>query len=475
MIKMFKLDFVPGAASWVYDPKHDIPLVAVSDANSSKIYIFDAITLDKHGVVKTIEVHSTPVTAMRYNVTSNVVISADSEGIVEYWSPSTPNGDIPAGTTKFQFKSETSLFTFAEKKAVVYNICVSKDGSLFATTSSDMIVRIFRFATGKLIRAYDESLEQANRVQRSTAPVNPYKLDNIDFGRRSAVEKELLKSPRARLINVVFDETGNFIIYPTILGIKIVNIKSNQVKRLLGKVENTDRFLSVALYQGRPRVNIYSPIPETEDDPTVVCAAFKKNRFFLFSRREPDEESDLQSQRDVFNEKPSKAELMAAKPANNPLGQTAVIHTTLGDIAIKLFPEECPKTVENFSTHAKNGYYNNMIFHRVIKGFMVQTGDPLGDGTGGASIWGKDFEDEIHRDLRHDRPFTVSMANAGPNTNGSQFFITTQPAQWLDGKHTVFGRVIKGMDVVTKIEKLKVDKYDKPIEPPKMINIDITE
>ena len=94
---------------------------------------------------------------------------------------------------------------------------------------------------------------------------------------------------------------------------------------------------------------------------------------------------------------------------------------------IKLFPEFAPVSVENFATHARNGYYNNHIFHRVISGFMIQTGDPNGDGTGGTSIWGNEFKDEFHHNLRHDRPYTVSMANAGPNTNGSQFFITVVP------------------------------------------------
>nr|GEZ46965.1 peptidyl-prolyl cis-trans isomerase CYP71 [Tanacetum cinerariifolium] len=105
------------------------------------------------------------------------------------------------------------------------------------------------------------------------------------------------------------------------------------------------------------------------------------------------------------------------------------------------------------------------VFGRVIKGMdVVQTGDPLGDGTGGQSIWGREFEDEFHKSLRHDRPFTLSMANAGPNTNGSQFFITTVATPWLDNKHTVFGRVIKGMDVVQAIEKVKTDKGDKPYQ-----------
>ncbi|KAF1779250.1 Cyclophilin-like domain [Phytophthora cactorum] len=105
---------------------------------------------------------------------------------------------------------------------------------------------------------------------------------------------------------------------------------------------------------------------------------------------------------------------------------------------------------------------------------MVQTGDPLGDGTGGESIWGGEFEDEFHRSLRHDRPFTLSMANAGPGTNGSQFFLTTVPTPWLDNKHTVFGRVEHGKDTVSSIESARVDKSDKPLKDIKIINIDIS-
>ncbi|KAM1100195.1 hypothetical protein FF1_006645 [Malus domestica] len=145
----------------------------------------------------------------------------------------------------------------------------------------------------------------------------------------------------------------------------------------------------------------------------------------------------------------------------------------MGDIHMKLYPEECPKTVENFTTHCRNGYYDNLIFHRVIKGFMIQTGDPLGDGTGGQSIWGREFEDEFHKSLRHDRPFTVSMANAGENTNGSQFFITTVATPWLDNKHTVFGRVIKGMDVVQAIEKVKTDRGERPQVDVKILNVTV--
>ena len=144
----------------------------------------------------------------------------------------------------------------------------------------------------------------------------------------------------------------------------------------------------------------------------------------------------------------------------------------MGDIHCKMFPKECPKTVENFFVHSKNGYYNGQIFHRVIKQFMIQTGDPTGTGTGGDSIWGYDFEDEFHPSLKHDKPYTISMANSGANTNGSQFFITVIPCPWLDNKHTVFGKVTKGVEVVQNISNLKTNpKTEKPYDDVKIINI----
>jgi peptidylprolyl isomerase domain and WD repeat-containing protein 1 len=143
----------------------------------------------------------------------------------------------------------------------------------------------------------------------------------------------------------------------------------------------------------------------------------------------------------------------------------------MGDVHVKLFTKETPKTCENFCVHGKSGYYNGHIFHRVIKGFMIQTGDPTGTGMDGESIWGGEFEDEFHPTLRHDRPYTVSMANAGPNTNGSQFFITVCPTPWLDNKHTVFGRVVRGMEVVQNISHVKVNKTDKPHDDVSIISV----
>ena len=174
----------------------------------------------------------------------------------------------------------------------------------------------------------------------------------------------------------------------------------------------------------------------------------------------------------------------------NQQGPTAVLKTNQGEIKIQLFPEQAPMTVENFIRLAQKGYYDGTIFHRVISDFMIQGGDPEGNGTGGESIWGHPFEDELSRELFNIRG-ALSMANSGPNTNGSQFFIVQnknmpkryikqmEPAgypkeiihaykqggtPWLDGRHTVFGQVITGMDVADKIAKSKKDKMDKPLE-----------
>lgn len=142
---------------------------------------------------------------------------------------------------------------------------------------------------------------------------------------------------------------------------------------------------------------------------------------------------------------------------------TVVLETNKGNITLSLYPKIAPKAVENFITHVENGYYDGIIFHRVIKNFMIQSGDPTGSGRGGESIWNKKFEDEVSQYTLFDKPGLLAMANAGPNTNGSQFFITVVPTPWLNLKHTIFGEVVEGMDVVSKIENSPTEQ-DSPIE-----------
>jgi len=184
---------------------------------------------------------------------------------------------------------------------------------------------------------------------------------------------------------------------------------------------------------------------------------------------------------------------------------TAIIKTNRGDMTFELYPDVAPKAVENFATHAKNGYYDGLIFHRVIQDFMIQGGDPNGTGTGGESIWGKPFEDEFD-EKAHNYYGALSMANSGPNTNGSQFFIVqakTAPPQmlaqmeqltdngyprecidrykevggtpWLDFHHTVFGMLTDGADVLEAIAAVKTDRADKPLYDVVIETIEIVE
>ncbi|XP_006279395.2 peptidyl-prolyl cis-trans isomerase CYP71 [Capsella rubella] len=482
MMAMIALPYIPGAVEWVYKQGDVKAKLAVSDRNSSFVHIYDPRSGSNEPIASR-EIHMNPIKVMKYNPVADTMISGDTKGIIEYWSPTTLQ--FPEDEVNFKLKSDTNLFEIAKCKTTISAIEVSPDGRQFSVTSPDRRIRVFWFITGKLRRVYDESLEVAQDLQRSDAPL--YRLEAIDFGRRMAVEKDLEKTESAPQPNAVFDESSNFLIYATLLGIKVINLHNNTVARILGKVESNERYLRVALYQGDQGGKKVRKIPaaaanvneskEPLTDPTILCCAFKKHRIYMFSRREPEEPEDASQGRDVFNEKPAADELMAASDIGNSattlLPENVIMHTSLGDIYMKLYPEECPKTVENFTTHCRNGYYDNHLFHRVIRGFMVQTGDPLGDGTGGQSIWGREFEDEFHKSLRHDRPFTLSMANAGPNTNGSQFFITTVATPWLDNKHTVFGRVVKGMDVVQGIEKVKTDKNDRPYQDVKIVNVTV--
>lgn len=148
---------------------------------------------------------------------------------------------------------------------------------------------------------------------------------------------------------------------------------------------------------------------------------------------------------------------------------TVVLETNQGNIELKLMPDIAPKACENFTKLAQKGYYNGLIFHRVIKGFMIQGGDPTGTGMGGESIWGKPFEDEVTPVVKFDGPGILAMANAGPNSNGSQFFITCAKTPWLNLRHTIFGEVVSGLEVVQKIENTPVGADDRPSLEQKII------
>ncbi|KAF3849261.1 hypothetical protein F7725_015758 [Dissostichus mawsoni] len=461
MINMLKLGFHPGQSEWVYNPGDAISTIACSEKSTGKIFVYDGRGSNEplHIFDK---MHASPLSQIRLNPKFRVIVSADKAGMLEYWTGLRNEFKFPK-YVHWEYKTDTDLYEFAKHKTYPTSLTFSPDGKKMATIASDRKVRIFRFLTGKLMRVFDESLSMFTELQQMRQ-----QLPDMEFGRRMAVERELEKVDGIRLTNIIFDETGHFL-------------------------ENV-RVVQLSLFQGIAKATHVAPTVEMKacdnpaldnamPDPTIFCTAFKKNRFYMFSKREPEDTKSADSDRDIFNEKPSKEEVMAATQAEGPkrVSDSAIIHTTMGDIHIKLFPVEyvstsfrCPKTVENFCVHSRNSYFNGHIFHRVIKGFMIQTGDPTGTGMGGESIWGGEFEDEFHSTLRHDRPYTLSMANGGPGTNGAQFFITVVPTPWLDNKHTVFGRCVKGMEAVQRISNVKINpKTDKPYEDISIINITV--
>ncbi|TKA68293.1 hypothetical protein B0A49_05589 [Cryomyces minteri] len=475
LLAMLTLEVTPKCICWVHGRGASFPLLAVSTEVDPHIRIYDGRGEDQQPLQTITKLHRSPVSVMAYNNTYDCVISADEGGMIEYWRPS---GTYEKPDSVFKMKSSTNLFDFKKSKSVPSSITISPSGSQFTTFSfPDRRVRVFDFTTGKLYRTYDESLQIIEEMQQAGTAV--HKLDEVEFGRRLAVEKEVDNPSVRNRINVIFDETGHFILYGSILGTKVINTLTNRVVKVYGRDEPF-RSLNLSLYQGQPdKKGVVTVAMAASENPLLqeaeardamlVSTGVGKVRFYMFT----NESNISKSERDIHNEKPQQLGKHAAASARTAeTGTAAIIHTTYGDIHLRLFPSAAPKAVENFVTHAKTGYYNNVIFHRVIRKFMIQTGDPLGDGTGGESIWGKEFEDEFST-LKHDRPYTVSMANAGPGTNGSQFFITTEKTPWLDNKHTIFGRAIQGLDVVHKIENTRVYK-EKPEEDIKIVNISIT-
>jgi peptidyl-prolyl cis-trans isomerase A (cyclophilin A) len=177
----------------------------------------------------------------------------------------------------------------------------------------------------------------------------------------------------------------------------------------------------------------------------------------------------------IVNNQESKQMTATTIPTEN-LPTSVTINTSLGAITLELYPSKAPKTVKNFidlstASEGKQPFYNNLIFHRVISDFMIQGGDPLGNGTGGP---GYSFEDEFNQGLTFDKAGILAMANSGPNTNGSQFFITLAPTPWLNGKHTIFGQVTAGMDVLEKIGSVEVGAQDKPLTDVVIESINVT-
>ena len=221
---------------------------------------------------------------------------------------------------------------------------------------------------------------------------------------------------------------------------------------------------------------------DLEDNPNQCCDDINMNHICDYKEDEvkfpgvkeekevSEEEVEIEevTEEDEGKENVEEDETEEVKMTN----PTAVIETSMGTMKLELFKDKAPKTVENFVKLAKDGFYNGLIFHRVIKDFMIQGGDPNGDGSGGP---GYTIDDEFGPGLKHDKKGILSMANAGPNTGGSQFFIILEATPWLNGKHAIFGQLVEGEDVLDAIGSVEVGANDKPVEDIIMKKVEILE
>lgn len=375
LLAKIQLEQQPRCICWVHRRGASLPLLAVSDDTGHSINILDGRGESPTPFHIITNLHKSTVTQIAYNNEFDCVVSADENSMIEYWRATSP---YEKPDNVFQYKSSTDLFEFKKAKSRPTSITISPSGLQFATFSfPDRKVRVFDFATAKLFRTYDESLLTISDMQQAGTAL--HKLEDVEFGRRLAVERELENPALCNKINVIFDESGHFILYGSILGTKVINTLTNRVVKLYGKDEPF-RTLNLTVYQGQPQkkgvitvsmaASTNPLLQEAEQrDPMLVSTGYGKVRFYIFT----NEEEISKSTRDVQNEKPrnlNPRQLIEAKPAET--GSAAVLHTTYGDIHIRLFPEAAPKAVENFVTHSKNGYYNNTIFHRVIRKFMIQ-------------------------------------------------------------------------------------------------------
>jgi peptidylprolyl isomerase domain and WD repeat-containing protein 1 len=360
--------------------------------------------------------------------------------LIEFWRS---DGSIP--NFEYEFKTDTDFFFLATNSLTAISCAVSKDGGYLAVCCSDWAVRVFHIPTGKLKLTIPDDLTTEDT----------FGLEPDEISTRFVAERQIRESNS--YFSVTFDDTSSVLLIPSVFGLKFISVKSGVVLRIIGRVEKHERFNSVALLQSVT--------------PMVILTAFERQRIYLFTENPPES-----AKRDIFNEKASRERLThPVKPRRQTVTKWplfATLHTAMGSIKFRMFGDECPLTVENFVTLARRGYFDGIRVHRVVRDFCVQTGDPTGSGYGGESAWGGTFEDEFPvGGHKFDRPGLVGMANAGRNTNGSQFFITTVATPHLNGKHTCWGEVVEGMENIRKIELVPVDNYKHPITEIKLVNI----
>ncbi len=414
---------VGGAATFLESSSQEL-LLAISHASDGDISIYSVESL---GLVQTLSLHSKPVTALAYNRRHKCCISGDEMGILEIWDATQGTADgnivgapcsIANNRIEYPSKLKTDLYKMAKKKT--HPRCISISENYFVVYGADYKVRVFNLSTAKIEVRYDERLSVYSSKNFSN-----YGMDSVEFGKRAATEREIEDQYENQVHLpsqvVAMDPSERYLLISTMIGIKIIDWRQNKLVKIVGKADASQyRFLTFCLCLGDAKMNQQMQLArgmgkstavgdkkEQVNNSVVVALAYQQRRFFVFSHFDPllkpEGDVDSTSNRDIWNEAPTaQDQLLVSESGRGGASQIekiskAILRTSKGDIHIKLF-HEVPKTFENFTEHARSGYYDGVIFHRVISSFMLQTGDPLGDGTGGESIWGSEFEDEFVRE-----------------------------------------------------------------------------
>ena len=392
-------------------------MVAVPSGTNGYIHVYSLSTLSSDPI-DTIKLHASKITAMVYNHAQQCVLSADRKGSLEIWNATEGNlGSSSVQGISYSSKTETDLYDFMKKKSHALSIATS--GTHYCFYGADHKVRIMAHSSGKILTKYDER----SKVYDKTFAEH-YQMDALEYGKRAATERELAQESTLfgndddevlqksyQALSVQFDPSGKYIIFPTCVGIKVIEWGRNKLTGIIGKADASSlRFVSVCLCSGDSKTNRQMQLARSggsnmakseeleqqgKSDALLIVLAFQKRRMYVFSHNDITEQTDdngaddVLLRRDVLNEAPDAEDRLmmmnsvVGQEENNKLGTEAILRTSVGDIHFKLFPHDAPRTVENFCGHSRNGYYDGVIFHRIIKGFMLQTGDPKGDGTGG--------------------------------------------------------------------------------------------
>lgn len=404
-------------------------LVAAAGCNA---WLFDQALESTHTIPN---LHRSAIKGVVHSMRHNCIVSWDESGMIEVWDR---QGRIP-DTVRYKAKSETDLFLFRKTKRQVRDICVAKDALIVLDADGRIVV--LDFASGKRKREYDETLQTLEEMQKLGTGTS---IDPTEFSRR--VKTETKEGDMLAL-----DVSSSTVVYPTILGVKALSLRSSTVTRVFGSTDNI-RFHQLGLVQFTGRQHTLETAAaensivekQTKLDSAIITLD-SQGDIYLFGNetKDPRDVSLAVASADLTPEPPKIVSNTTKLPTN------ATLHTSLGDITFELYPKHAPLAVENFTGLCRQGYYNGTPIKSIRHNAYIRMRDP---GDGGQSIWQKPFKDEASG-LTHEK-YVLGSYSSGPDSNGSQFIIVTGDSKELDFKSTIFGKVVSGFDIVDTLNEL---------------------